>query len=189
MIDWVPHTKIDSDGQRAWVVVEPDLYLTGSTQIALDGFGNVYVTGTVYHPATFNNVATAKYNRSGQGQWIVHSAAPGSFGWSGTGVGVDARGDVHVAGFGPALIGQGSDLLLLRYRQHVAEDFQLGFVREGNGLFRLTMPPGSDFTVEASSDLVNWTIVEEPELSELRNSAISARSGFRLQFYRLVREN
>jgi hypothetical protein len=88
--DWTT-IKYDSDGQQQWVArynVCPRSYARGRG-IAVDGSGNVYVTGS-------DGVAwaTIKYNSSGEEQWVVHYASGGS-----VAIAVDNLGNIYVTGY------------------------------------------------------------------------------------------
>jgi uncharacterized delta-60 repeat protein len=72
--------------------------------IALDGSGNVYVTGTSFG-ATDNDIATIKYNNSGAQQWVRRYNGPGSVYDEGADIAVDAGGNVFITGYVRDLVG------------------------------------------------------------------------------------
>ena len=158
--------------------------MTRRTRLTVDDFGNAYVTGTAFHTATANDALTVKYDSSGNRLWSVHYAAPGLSVDSGSAVAVDSHGDVHVAGETTALIGQGTDLLVLRYRQQdFSGAFRIDLVRQIDGSFRLSMPSGTNFAVEASTDLIHWSPASEEETGgQIQLPTLNPQ-----RFYRLVR--
>ena len=109
--------KIDPAGHLRWTARQPDLDVIRRTRLAVDDSGNAYVTGTTFRQAAGNDVATVKYDPSGNRLWHADYAAAGLSRDSGSAVAVDRRGDVHVTGEAAALPGLGTDLLVLHYRQ------------------------------------------------------------------------
>jgi hypothetical protein len=67
------------------------------TSIALDGSGNVYVTGQSWE--TERDYATIKYNSAGVQQWVQRYNGPGNNQDVATSIAVDAVGNVYVTGF------------------------------------------------------------------------------------------
>jgi uncharacterized delta-60 repeat protein len=69
------------------------------TDIALDGSGNVYVTGTGYFNALQDaNYLTVKYNSSGAQQWVRTYNGEGSDYDKATSMVLDATGNVYITG-------------------------------------------------------------------------------------------
>ena len=76
--------------------------------IAIDASGNVYVTGTYYQSATFNNATItaptkcgsflSKYDSNGQFQW-ARSAGAGGDTTKSNGVAVDENGNIYLTGY------------------------------------------------------------------------------------------
>jgi hypothetical protein len=93
-----------------------------------------------------------------------------------------------VAGSSTAFTGQGTDLLLLRYRQQdVSGRFLLGLTRLGDGAFQFSTPPETNFVVEASSDLIQWTPATDSELQNLFDLRNPNPPPLPQRFFRLVR--
>jgi hypothetical protein len=84
--------------------------------IAVDGPGNVYVTGASSGLGTDWDYATVKYNTSGTEEWVARYNGPGNFVDTAYGIGVDALGNVYVAG---TSVGSGTntDYATIKYVQ------------------------------------------------------------------------
>lgn len=67
--------------------------------LAVDGAGNVYVTGTSHSSATSSDYATAKYDAAGQLQWVRRYNGASNDTDGATAIAVDAEGNVYVAGY------------------------------------------------------------------------------------------
>jgi len=91
------------DGTKAWHEYYDG---TGSSRdytkaITVDGAGNVYVTGMSENAGSPTNkfdFATVKYDASGTELWSARYNGPGDDGDTPVGIGVDAAGNVYVAG-------------------------------------------------------------------------------------------
>ena len=179
--------KIDAQGHLLWKAVERDLEVLDRSRMAIDSFGNSYATGRAYRSATAYDVATVKYDATGNRRWLVHYAGPGLSTDSGTAVAVDNAGSVRVAGNSNASIGQGMDLILLRYRQQdPSAALRIGLARMEDGSFRFDIPPRANATLEASSDLTHWGRITENELQDLLRLRHPAPPPFPQRFFRLV---
>jgi uncharacterized delta-60 repeat protein len=67
--------------------------------MAIDGTGNVYVTGYSTEIPTGNqNITTIKYNSAGSQQWLQSYNSPGNGSDGGFSIAVDVSGNVYVAG-------------------------------------------------------------------------------------------
>ena len=75
--------------------------------IAVDAASNVYVTGYINGVSPSWDIATIKYNTNGTQQWVEKYDGPGHGNDNGAAVGVDAGGNVYVAG---TSLGKTSDL-------------------------------------------------------------------------------
>ena len=93
--------KYNSAGQQQWVAryngpANSDDY---ATAIAIDGSGNVYVTGTSSIDAASNfDYLTVKYNSAGQEQWVASYDGPGNAFDLADAIAVDSSGNVYVTG-------------------------------------------------------------------------------------------
>jgi len=92
--------KYNSDGQQQWVARYngPDNSSDEATAIALDGSGNVYVTGFSWGSKTASDYATVKYDSAGQEQWVLRYDGPASYTDEATALAVDGTGNVYVTG-------------------------------------------------------------------------------------------
>ena len=93
--------KYNSAGQEQWVARynSPGNGDDGATGIAIDGSGNVYVTGGSLDPITnYEQYVTIKYNSGGQEQWDASYNGPYNGAHTPLGIAVDGSGNVYVTG-------------------------------------------------------------------------------------------
>ena len=132
--------------------------------IAVDGGSNVYVTGYINGVSPSWDIATIKYNSSGAQQWVEKYDGPGHGNDNGAAVGVDAGGNVYVAG---TSLGTTSDLdfVTIKYNSSglittartVAEDPVLT-----NGIAIYPNPAHAFFKLELPGDhTYDITIIDE----------------------------
>ncbi len=67
--------------------------------IAVDGQGNVYVTGVSRNANQDNDYATIKYNSAGVEQWVKRYNGPGNNADEANALAIDSQGNVYVTGF------------------------------------------------------------------------------------------
>lgn len=108
--------KYDPDGNALWVARYDgpggnDDLVRG---IALDGEGNVYVTGSSVGLDTGFDYATVKYSPDGLEQWVARHTGPGSYTDEAAGLAVDAAGNVYVTG-SEAINGWSSQYATVKY--------------------------------------------------------------------------
>ncbi len=92
--------KYNSTGVQQWVARYNGLWNNSDipTSIAVDGSGNVYVTGGSADTLTSIDYATVKYNSSGVQQWVIRYNGPGNgIDWANA-ISVDGSGNVYVTG-------------------------------------------------------------------------------------------
>ncbi|HJY63560.1 MAG TPA: SBBP repeat-containing protein [Ignavibacteria bacterium] len=92
--------KYSSAGQEQWAARYngPANLIDIANAIAIDGAGNVYVTGTSTGSFTLSDYATIKYNSAGQMQWTVRYNGPANGIDEAVSVAVDGSGNVYVTG-------------------------------------------------------------------------------------------
>jgi len=93
-------TKYDSDGTEQWAVRYngPGNYHDTPRAIAVDAFGDVYVTGYSYGDGTSYDYATIKYNSDGVEQWVARYNNPGNGNDVVYAMTLDDFGNVYVTG-------------------------------------------------------------------------------------------
>ena len=106
----------NSNVQEAWVdrYDGPGNYDDEATAVAVDGSGNVYVTGFSFDADTDYDYTTIKYNSAGQRQWIARYDGTGSYIDKATAIAVDGSGNVYVTGASTSGNG-GLDYATIRY--------------------------------------------------------------------------
>jgi hypothetical protein len=111
--------KYNSSGQEQWVA----LYNGGRNSsynraqaIALDGSGNVYVTGFSIGTRSYD-YATVKYDSAGQQQWVARYNGPGHSDDQADAMAIDSTGNVYVTG-GSAGRRTGYDYATVKYVQN-----------------------------------------------------------------------
>ena len=113
-------TSIYSQVQQDWVqrYNGPVDSTDGASSIAVDGSGNVYVTGRSYGSGTSWDYATIKYNSSGVQQWVQRYNGPGNYSDIATSIAVDGSGNVYVTG-GSYGSGTVYDYATVKYSQQI----------------------------------------------------------------------
>ncbi len=92
--------KYNSDGQQQWLARYDGPGNDGDAAyaMAIDGSGNVYVTGVSIGSGTGADYATIKYNSAGQQQWVARYNGPANGDDYGYAIAVDSSGNVYVTG-------------------------------------------------------------------------------------------
>jgi uncharacterized delta-60 repeat protein len=126
--------KYDSSGQQQWVARYdgPAHSLDTAMAIAVDGSGNVYVTG--YSPGSGMGVdyATVKYNSAGQEEWVMRYNGPGNSDDVARAIAVDSLGNVYVTGQSIGS-GTGADYATIKYNASGQEEWVVRYNGPGNG--------------------------------------------------------
>jgi hypothetical protein len=103
--------------QADWVrVFDQYLSFDGALAIAVDGSGNVYVTGfaTVDHPGYNRDFVTIKYDTNGVQKWVRRYNGPENWHDGAHAIAVDRAGNVYVTG-SSAGVGTGLDYATIKY--------------------------------------------------------------------------
>jgi hypothetical protein len=92
--------KYDSAGQQQWIARYngPGNDLDEALAIAIDSWGNVYVTGYSAGADPGPDYATIKYDSAGQEQWVTRYNGPGNYVDEARAIAVDSLGNVYVTG-------------------------------------------------------------------------------------------
>ena len=93
-------SQYNSAGEQQWVARYngPDNEYDRPYAMAIDSFGNVYVTGYSGTADSFTDWTTIKYNSEGREQWVArYNACPHAYA-RGRGIAVDGSGNVYVTG-------------------------------------------------------------------------------------------
>jgi hypothetical protein len=127
--------KYNSAGQELWGVrygggdaFRDDI----ATAIAVDGLGNVYVTGTSFVSATGFDYATVKYDSSGEGQWSVRYNGPANGEDDASSIAIDNSGNIYVTGRS-AGSGTGPDYATIKYEASGNQLWVARYNRPENG--------------------------------------------------------
>jgi len=88
------------DGDTAWVrrYDGPGNGEDNAQAIAIDGSGNVYVTGWSYGSGTYDDYATTKYYPDGDTAWVRRYNGAGNVNDQAHAIALDDKGDVYVTG-------------------------------------------------------------------------------------------
>jgi len=111
--------KYNSAGQEQWVARYngPGYGADEASALALDGEGNVYVTGQSERSNANHDYATIKYNATGTQEWMATYNGPGNGNDNPVAIAVDGAGNVYVAGSSVGL-GTGYDFAAIKYAQN-----------------------------------------------------------------------
>jgi uncharacterized delta-60 repeat protein len=125
--------KYNSSGESAWLARFNGLGNSGdyAYSIALDGSGNVYVTGYSSGSGTSDDYATIKYNSSGVQQWLARYNGPENFYDRANSIAVDDSGNVYVTGFSSGS-STGSDYATIKYNSSGVQQWVARYNGPGN---------------------------------------------------------
>ena len=111
--------KYNSAGEQQWIARYngPDNDYDRPYAMAIDSFGNVYVTGYSGTADSFTDWTTIKYNPDGQEQWVArYNVCPRAYA-RGRSIAVDGSGNVYVTG------NDGSLWAMIRYNSSGEEQW------------------------------------------------------------------
>jgi uncharacterized delta-60 repeat protein len=108
--------KYDSDGNQLWVARYNGSANKGdqASAIALDGLGNIYVTGSSAGSSTDTDYATVKYDSHGNQLWAARYSGPANGEDGATVLAVDISSNVYVTGASTGN-GTGADYATIKY--------------------------------------------------------------------------
>lgn len=108
--------KYNSSGTQQWVqrYNGPSDSNDIANCIAVDGSGNVYVTGSSMGSGTSTDYAIVKYNSSGTQQWVQRYNGPGNKSDASFSLALDNSGSVYVTGYSTG-IGTNLDYATIKY--------------------------------------------------------------------------
>ncbi|MDQ3021858.1 MAG: SBBP repeat-containing protein [Bacteroidota bacterium] len=111
--------KYNSNGDSLWVKRYDGPNSSGdeALSVAVDGLGNVYVTGNSYGIGTQTDYATIKYNSSGVQQWVKRYNGPGNYSDYAVSLKVDGSGNVYVTGYSTGM-GTEYDYTTIKYNSN-----------------------------------------------------------------------
>jgi hypothetical protein len=127
--------KYDSTGDTAWVRRyngPPGNSDDEAYALAVDGSGNVYVTGYSYGSGTGVDYATIKYDSYGDTAWVRRYNGPGNSGDYGLAIAVDGSGNVYITGYSYGS-GTGSDYATIKYDSNGDTAWVRRYNELGNG--------------------------------------------------------
>ncbi len=116
--------KYDANGDLVWAerYDGPGGGIDNARDIAVDAFGNAYVTGLSWNDETDYDYATVKYDAGGAEEWVVFYNGPGDCADYPSVIAVDGAGNVYVAGFscGPE---SNPDFVTIKYATDGSEEW------------------------------------------------------------------
>jgi hypothetical protein len=145
--------KYDAWGYQVWAARYngPGNYSDSAYSLAVDGGGNVYVTGRSYGSGTGYDYATVKYNTSGNQAWVARYDGPfnNDMAYS---LAVDSGGNVYVTG---ESYGIAQDYTTIKYDSSGRQVWVARYNGPGNGLdiaYSLAVDNGGNVYVTGYSD-------------------------------------
>jgi uncharacterized delta-60 repeat protein len=110
--------KYNSEGDTVWVrrYNGPDDGPDVANCIALDNYGNVYVSGYSCCDSTYNDYVLIKYNSNGEELWVERYAGPGRFDDEIRSMALDNTGNIYVTGLNHGTSSD-DDFLTIKYVQ------------------------------------------------------------------------
>lgn len=151
--------KYSSAGVQQWVARYhgPDDF-DQAVSLAVDGSGNVYVTGMSDGGSpTFNDYATIKYNSAGVQQWVRRYNGTGSSGDAAYSIAVDASGNIYVTGSSSGT-GTASDYATVKYNSSGTQLWAARYNGPGNSndqAFKIVLVGTSIYVTGASTGTSN----------------------------------
>jgi uncharacterized delta-60 repeat protein len=125
--------KYNSQGEEQWVARYngPTNSYDYAYALAVDNFGNVYVTGYSRGSETDRDYATIKYNSQGEEQWVARYNGPGNYDDEACALAVDNSGNVYVTGYSVGS-GTSTDYATIKYNSQGKEQWVARYNGTGN---------------------------------------------------------
>jgi uncharacterized delta-60 repeat protein len=126
--------KYNADGQEQWVARYDGPANDGDAAyaLAIDGSGNVYVTGVSVGSGTGADYATIKYNSAGQQQWVARYNGPVNDDDYGYAMAVDKSGSIYVTGWSRGS-GTDFDYATVKYNSAGQQQWAARYAGPGGG--------------------------------------------------------
>ena len=106
--------KYDASGQEQWVARYDGGSSDYASALALNGSGDVFVTGHSSDPGTSEDYVTIRYNAAGEEQWIARYNGPGNLTDHASALVIDGSGNIYVTGNSTGA-GTGNDYATIKY--------------------------------------------------------------------------
>ncbi|MFN0158978.1 MAG: SBBP repeat-containing protein [Bacteroidota bacterium] len=118
-----------------------------ASAVAVDAFGNIYITGASFDQQSQSDYATVKYNAAGVQQWVVRYDGPGEAEDFPSAIAVDQFGNSYVTGtsFGLAT---GYDIATTKYNVNGAQVWVARYSSAGDAIDQ-----GADVAVDGSGNV------------------------------------
>lgn len=113
--------KYNKYGNQLWVAKYNGIgnNLDWPKDITVDGKGNVYVTGQSWGGDwLYNDIATIKYNSSGNQIWVARYNGPRRYSEEGKAITMDNAGNIYVTGTVYSSDSRGQDYVTLKYNEN-----------------------------------------------------------------------
>ena len=116
--------KYNSEGVEQWVARYNGMGNLNdeANALAVDAYGNVYITGTSVSSDTKSDYATVKYNYAGVQQWVTHYNGPGNLYDEANALAMDAFGNVYVTGISFGSV-TGNECVTVKYNSAGVEQW------------------------------------------------------------------
>ncbi len=114
--------KYSSAGRQEWVAIYdgPAKDADEALALAIDGSGNIYVTGQSVGSGSSFDYATVKYNSEGSEQWVARYAGASNRFDGASDVAIDGRGNVYITGSSQIDDSGRAKIVTIKYAQQSA---------------------------------------------------------------------
>jgi len=176
--------KYNSNGDTLWVrrYNGPGNGDDEDNSLAVDGQGNVYVTGESYGSGTAYDYATVKYNSAGVQEWVQRYDGSGNADDMALSLAVDGQGNVYVTGYS---IGTNADYATIKYNSTGTQQWLVRYNGPGNDYDEasaLALDDSGNVYVTGyaaitgtNADFATIKYVQTPGIEEARNQIPEAK--------------